>query len=292
MKQLLSAFRLYCGPVVAGAGALLLGRWIVAVDRAWDGLVPLALTAIGLSLTYRAWKVHVAMAAALERTAHAHRELSVLFEQAREDSMTDPLTLLPNRRWLFAHLTRELARAQRLGNEVALVMIDLDELKIINDTCGHHAGDHALRQVAVALQRALRPYDLCARYGGDEFIVVLGECSLEMAETKRRELQERIGEIVIDRADGQRIPLAASAGVAVFPQGGVSCETLIADADKQMYRDKASRRECAGLGRSPVSRNLLGCTVVGTGDDTPQTRSPTAITDHSPQTTHLSRVDR
>ena len=101
---------------------------------------------------------------------------SIVFEQTQEDSLTDPLTGLPNRRSMFVHLSRELSRAERLKSEVALIVMDIDGFKAINDTYGHNVGDHALREVANALQGALRPYDLCVRYAGDEFIVVLADC--------------------------------------------------------------------------------------------------------------------
>ena len=85
---------------------------------------------------------------------------SIVFEQTQEDSLTDPLTGLPNRRSMFVHLSRELSRAERLKSEVALIVMDIDEFKTINDTYGHHVGDPALREVAHALQQraaALRP---------------------------------------------------------------------------------------------------------------------------------------
>src|SRR5205823_8807542 len=132
----------------------------------------------------------------------------------------DPLTGLPNRRSMFVHLTRELARAERLNGQMALIVMDIDEFKTINDTYGHHVGDHALRQVAAALQTALRPYDLCVRYAGDEFIVVLADCSREAAELKRRELQALVSTIEFDVRAGKRLRLEASAGAAVFPQDG------------------------------------------------------------------------
>ncbi len=111
---------------------------------------------------------------------------SIVFEQTQEDSLTDPLTGLPNRRSMFVHLSRELARAERLKSQVALIVMDIDGFKTINDTYGHHVGDHALREVSFALQDALRPYDLCVRYAGDEFIVVLTDCSRETADIKCR----------------------------------------------------------------------------------------------------------
>src|SRR6185436_631085 len=167
---------------------------------------------------------------------------SIVFEQTQEDSLTDPLTGLPNRRSMFVHLSRELARAERLKSEVAIIVMDIDGFKEINDTYGHNVGDHALREVATALQGALRPYDLCVRYAGDEFIVVLADCSREAADAKRRELQTRISEIEIEARAGKKIRLGASAGSAVYPQDGATYEALLASADHQMYRDKAARR--------------------------------------------------
>jgi diguanylate cyclase (GGDEF)-like protein/putative nucleotidyltransferase with HDIG domain len=175
---------------------------------------------------------------------------SIVFEQTQEDSLTDPLTSLPNRRSMFVHLTRELARAERLKSEVALIVMDVDGFKGINDTYGHNVGDNALREVAQALQGALRPYDLCVRYAGDEFIVVLADCSREAAEQKRRELQARVAEINFEVRAGKRLRLAASAGASVFPHDGTTYEALLADADHRMYRDKSARRGHVALPRA------------------------------------------
>ena len=187
---------------------------------------------------------------------------SMVFERTQEDSLTDPLTALPNRRSLFAYLTRELARAARLNGEVALIMMDVDDFKTINDTYGHHVGDDALRAVSAALLSCLRPYDLCVRYAGDEFVIVLDDCTQESAEIKRCELQSRVAAIELAVGQGRTLRLAASAGGAVFPHDGTSYETLLAEADHLMYRDKAARR--AGLrsggerARSnPVAPDLL-----------------------------------
>ena len=111
---------------------------------------------------------------------------SMLFEQTQEDSLTDPLTGLPNTRFLFMHLTRELARAERLKQEVSLLVMDLDNFKSINDSHGHHVGDRALCEVARVLRTAIRPYDICVRYAGDEFIVVLSGCNADEAREQAR----------------------------------------------------------------------------------------------------------
>jgi diguanylate cyclase (GGDEF)-like protein/putative nucleotidyltransferase with HDIG domain len=167
---------------------------------------------------------------------------SIVFEQTQEDSLTDPLTGLPNRRSMFVHLARELSRSERINSEVAMIVMDIDGFKMINDTYGHHVGDHALRQVATALQGAMRSYDLCVRYAGDEFIIVLADCSPAAAETKRRELQQRVDAIELEVRPGKLLRLAASAGASVFPHDGLNYEALLADADHRMYRDKAARR--------------------------------------------------
>ena len=176
---------------------------------------------------------------------------SIVFEQTQEDSLTDPLTGLPNRRSMFVHLARELARAERHKTEVALIVMDIDEFKTINDSYGHHVGDRALRQVACVLQDALRSYDLCVRYAGDEFIIVLSDCSREMAESKLLELQQSVRDMEFELRGGKSIQLAASAGASVFPADGLTYEALLADADHRMYRDKAQRRERLALAGAP-----------------------------------------
>ncbi len=167
---------------------------------------------------------------------------SIVFEQTQEDSLTDPLTGLPNTRFMFMHLARELARAERLKTEVALLVMDLDNFKEINDTHGHHVGDRALREVAAVLRTAIRPYDMCVRYAGDEFIVVLPGCGQEEAERKRLEAQRTVDQVVFEVRPGRHVPLAISVGAAIFPQDGETYEALLATADSRMYRDKARRK--------------------------------------------------
>jgi diguanylate cyclase (GGDEF)-like protein len=167
---------------------------------------------------------------------------SIVFEQTREASLSDPLTGLPNTRFMFTHLARELSRAARLGNQVAILVLDLDDFKEINDTYGHHVGDRALREVARVLREAIRPYDICVRYAGDEFIVVLADCGPEDAEAKRMELQRVIGDTVFEAAPGHVVPVSLSIGAAVFPVDGETYEALLATADGRMYRDKKSRK--------------------------------------------------
>ena len=171
---------------------------------------------------------------------------SVAFEQTQEESVTDPLTNLPNTRYLFLHLKGELARSSRQGSPVSLLLFDLDNLKDINDTYGHHAGDRALQEVASVLRRAVRPYDTVVRYGGDEFIVVLSDCDAKEAELKRVELQQAVDALPFVARGSVRVRLAASVGAAVFPEDGDNYEALLAAADARMYRDKDHRKHPNG----------------------------------------------
>jgi diguanylate cyclase (GGDEF)-like protein/putative nucleotidyltransferase with HDIG domain len=179
---------------------------------------------------------------------------SIVFEQTQEDSLTDPLTALPNTRFMFMHLTRELARATRLKSEVSLLVMDLDSFKDINDTYGHHIGDRALREVATVLRAAIRPYDICVRYAGDEFIVVLSGCGGEEAERKRLELQRAVDALQFEPRPGKMLPLAISVGAAIFPHDGDSYETLLATADSRMYRDKTRRKRQPNAPPAPEER--------------------------------------
>jgi diguanylate cyclase (GGDEF)-like protein len=167
---------------------------------------------------------------------------SIVFEQTREASLSDALTGLPNTRYMVSHIARELARAERLGAPVAILVLDLDDFKKINDTHGHHVGDRALREVARVLREAIRPYDVCVRYAGDEFIIVLSGCGPEEAEAKRVELQRAVETVTFETSAGRTVRVSLSIGAAVFPGDGETYEALLATADGRMYRDKKSRK--------------------------------------------------
>jgi diguanylate cyclase (GGDEF)-like protein len=175
---------------------------------------------------------------------------SIVFEQTQEASLTDPLTELPNTRFMFTHLSRELSRAGRLKSELSLLLLDVDAFKEVNDTFGHQAGDQALKEIAAVLRAGIRPYDICARYAGDEFIVVLSGCGGDEAEHKRAEIQRAVDAVHFEPAPGTTLRLSISAGVAVFPHDGTTYDALLAAADSRMYDDKArhkrARADAAG----------------------------------------------
>jgi diguanylate cyclase (GGDEF)-like protein/putative nucleotidyltransferase with HDIG domain len=167
---------------------------------------------------------------------------STRFEQTQHESHTDPLTGLANRRSLGRQVEAGLAAAARAGATSSLVVLDLDRLKEINDTYGHEAGDRALRAVGSVLRATVRQSDVCARFAGDEFVVVLWECGLEHEARRVHELQSAVALFPFEPRPGVLMSLSISAGAARFPADGSSFEELLAVADERMYRDKAGRR--------------------------------------------------
>ena len=180
---------------------------------------------------------------------------ALVFEQAKHDSLTDPLTGLPNARFMFAHLARELARAARLQSEVSVLVMDIDEFKSINDRFGHPVGDRALREVAQVMRCAIRPYDSCVRYAGDEFVIVLSGCGPAVGELKRLELQQLLEELRFEASPGNIVELGGSVGLASFPIDGDTHEALLAVADRRMYEDKARRKPASTAGAPPADAN-------------------------------------
>jgi diguanylate cyclase (GGDEF)-like protein len=167
---------------------------------------------------------------------------STRFEQTEHESQTDPLTGLANRRSLDRQFEAGLARAMRTQGTASVVVLDLDRLKEINDTYGHEAGDRALRVVGSVLRQMVRQNDLCARFAGDEFIVVLWDCSPDHEKRRVSELQNAVGAHPFEPRPGVRVSLSISAGPARFPLDGNTFEELLAAADERMYHDKAGRR--------------------------------------------------
>lgn len=161
-------------------------------------------------------------------------------ERLRQLSVTDPLTGLANYRHLATVIETEITRALRTGRPFAILFLDLDNLKVTNDRHGHLAGSRALVRVAEALRLSSRAMDTAARFGGDEFALVLPET----AEPAARHVGRRIGERLA--ADAEPPPVSVSIGVAEYPRDGQTAEALLARADRLLYEVKA--RGGGGLG--------------------------------------------
>jgi diguanylate cyclase (GGDEF)-like protein/PAS domain S-box-containing protein len=175
---------------------------------------------------------------ALER-AVAERTVELEEAKARAQHLADhdPLTGLPNRRLLEDRLTQALALSQRNGRQTAVMFVDLDRFKPINDTLGHAVGDRLLKDVSQRLVNQLRVGDTVCRIGGDEFIVVLPELkrSADVAQIAQKVLDQLSQPVLVDERE---LVVSCSIGIAVFPDDGRDAETLIRNADAAMYHAK------------------------------------------------------
>jgi len=162
-------------------------------------------------------------------------------ETIRELAYYDALTGLPNRILIHDRFTMTLAQAQRTGRSLAVMMLDLDKFKEVNDTLGHAAGDILLKAVADRLTGALRKHDTVSRLGGDEFIIVIPDI---MSEDNLAMLAQKILDVV--RAplaiDEHNVAVGSSIGIALYPDDGADIVTLLQRADAAMYRAKQSGR--------------------------------------------------
>jgi diguanylate cyclase (GGDEF)-like protein len=163
-------------------------------------------------------------------------ENAIRFRQAESSATTDYLTGLPNARSLFLQLDAELSRGRRNDVPLAVMVLDLDGFKQVNDRFGHLEGNKVLSAVATGLKRACREYDYVARMGGDEFVVLLPGAEPHDAAVKMADLREVVKDV--GRQLFQGSALTVSIGVANFPGDGLDAEELLAEADRRMYKQK------------------------------------------------------
>ena len=167
------------------------------------------------------------------------------YERTHEAALTDRLTSLANSWGLVAGADHALARAAHEQEPLAVLMLDIDRFKDVNDTHGHEAGDRALKVVARVLSQAVRPNDVCARYGGDEFVVLLANCDVHQADRRAAELKRQVAALRFEGSPGEAMPLRISVGAAVYPADGRAFDALLAVADRRMYHDKTMARRGA-----------------------------------------------
>ena len=172
------------------------------------------------------------LALAAETTEHKRAE-----EHVRQLAVTDPLTGLANYRRLLSALGLEIKRYERTGRSFAILLFDLDGLKRINDNCGHVVGSRALCRLGEVLRTHCRGVDTPARYGGDEFAVVLPETTAKSAEQIATRIRDRVAK------DEEVPPISVSVGIAVFPEDGETIETLLSRADRSLYYMKRQSHE-------------------------------------------------
>lgn len=167
---------------------------------------------------------------------------SLRFERTHEAALTDRLTGLTNSRGLATAFDNAMGTAIAQSESVAVLMVDIDEFKAINDLYGHAAGDRALREVARVLSQSIRARDICARYAGDEFVLVLRGCGGPEAERRSKAIQAMFEAVRFSPEPSRLQPLQISVGAAAYPADGASLETLLVIADRRMYRDKSLRK--------------------------------------------------
>jgi diguanylate cyclase (GGDEF)-like protein len=226
--------------VFALIGVVLIKRWIIApLDELQAGAEQFAV----MQLDYRipvhstdeiglAAQTFNNMAAALKHDREILRDLSI----------NDPLTGLFNRKEFERLLDLEVARSQRHGQVMSLLMVDVDFFKRINDSYGHPAGDVVLRNIADRLTKSLRPNDIVARYGGEEFIILLPETDAAGAASLAERVGCKVRETPVNIAQDIQPVVTVSIGIAVYPLDTNSVEELIQAADKALYAAKDSGR--------------------------------------------------
>lgn len=198
-----------------------------------------------------------------------------LLDQTERYAVTDPLTDLFNRRFFRATLATELRRSRRHGLGVALLMLDLDSFKSVNDVYGHPFGDRVLRRAGQIIRRSVRESDSACRVGGEEFCVVLPETdrlgAFAAGERVRTAVENEFADHPID---GRLVAMTISGGVACFPDDGETADELVAKADEALYRSKmrgrnrivihhAEKRRATRYPFRPSARARLACRPAG-----------------------------
>ena len=220
-------------PAVAAVGYLLRGREapvgaLVGLDRKASAAEPQLMAGV-----QEAWSALLGPAAlALEN--------ALTVERAEELSVTDDLTRLYNSRYLNLSLRRETKRAVRTNRALSMLFIDLDGFKAVNDTYGHMYGSRALVEAAAVIRSSARETDVVARFGGDEFAVILPETARDGAIMVAERIRDRIAAHSFLTADLLDVRLTASVGIATLPDVAASAEELMQAADKAMYKVKVS----------------------------------------------------
>jgi two-component system, cell cycle response regulator len=231
------AFPLRCRDRIIGA-VVVLERMASAAEPKLTGLMEL-------------------MATALEGPAVA-LDHALTLQRAEALSVTDDLTQLYNSRYLKQVLRREVKRASRSGRPLSLLFIDLDGFKAVNDTHGHLTGSQTLVEAAAVIRRSARETDVVARFGGDEFALILPDTGAEGAAAVADRIRERVEEHRFLVGESLAIRLTVSVGVGTLPDVAGSAEELIRAADQAMYRVKDSGKNGVFIARGLAAAHGQG----------------------------------
>lgn len=193
---------------------------------------------------------------------HDARQSGSVIQKMSHDAQHDFLTGLPNRMLLMERLTRAIGMANRHRKQIALLFVDLDHFKQINDSFGHGVGDHLLQDVAEEIRTCIRATDTVSRHGGDEFVILLTE--IEQRQDAAQIAEKLLARFSTPRTiDGHDLDVAMSIGIAVYPESGLDADTLIQSADAAMYTAKKSGRN--GFQFCPHVKTGPGCVSLKSG---------------------------
>lgn len=176
--------------------------------------------------------------------------------EAESNALTDLLTGLPNARYLALRFEEEAARARRSGRPFQVVMLDLDDFKIVNDTFGHKVGDKMLREIARIIQTQLREYDFLARYAGDEFVAVVQELVGSQVEELRTRIENAVSQFSLHVRADRRARVGISIGTATYGSDGETLDQLLITADQAMYKVKSDHKLAQSTGTSVSSEKV------------------------------------
>ena len=241
-----AAFRLRQREVtLASSAACSLAIWYTVQGRGPFALASLNQTLL-LLLAFVSTVVTtgLVLSAVVGQRSRVTEALQDALRELAEQAIRDPMTGLHNRRFLREFLARELIRARRAGTGLAVIMMDLDHFKHINDTFGHDAGDLVLMEVSRLLKSSIRGSDMVCRFGGEEFVFVLTDATLASALRRGEEIRWAIKGLAPTYRGRSLGHTTASLGVALFPDHGADADSLINASDAALYEAKHAGRDC------------------------------------------------
>ena len=185
---------------------------------------------------------HMRLLETVTRLASDALSNAVHHAEAESNALTDPLTGLPNARYIALRFDEEVSRARRSGRPFQVVMLDLDDFKLVNDTFGHKVGDKMLREMGRIIQGQLREYDFLARYAGDEFVAIVQELVGNQVEDLRHRIETAVSDFSLRVRGRGEARVGISVGTATYGADGDTLDQLLVAADQAMYRDKSAHK--------------------------------------------------
>lgn len=200
---------------------------------------------------------HVRLLESVAQHASSALNNALTFERTKESALTDPLTELPNARGFYMILEQRIAECQRMDREsLALICMDVDDFKEVNDSYGHALGDRLLASVAGVMRKELRAMDILTRYAGDEFVAIMPMASTMMASSVGERIRDAVESKKFAVRRGRTVEVGVSMGIACFPADGETTEELLSAAARNMQKDKHARKNIATLSATPTALSI------------------------------------